>query len=455
MRYHQEKKQKNGNILTDCEIEFETDEKSIRFTGKYSKDYVKKKKKYNSISTHNFILNKDTGDMTITNTLLLVADETDVVSTVTKVNEFDFLSNFIEQGFYRGESTNGYWGINHAKEIKKYYKKIKMELDGIFTGTYLDKKDYDVPVINPLFDLLVDYHVTKKGIKVHNNIYNDIQVCYPKKKWLTLNNNKFVPAILDEFGIKTSYFITELSTNSEKVNIRTLIYIARLFGDNYVDYIKAFEWKEFLSYPLPKSKIHVCRDDSEKKSVLTVFNNCGHNKHKVTRIIYDLFEMRTFLEGIIGCPELKIKGKTFYDYEILYAKWGVVKKQSHNGYKLKYVYPDEFMTDIESPIIINDKVFQPKLLLTEEDFAIEGIIMNNCIGTQFGSGVICEFISLRLDKKRINIQYKDGKIIQSLAKANTVVPVEIFGEAISELTERMVNNKKTKPEKVKYDISDF
>lgn len=454
MRYHQEKKQRNGNILANCEIEFETDEDRIRFTGKYSKDYVKRDKKYYTVTYYNFILDKITGDVTITNTLTLTKNENDTVSTVTKVNDFEFLSNFVENGFYRGESLNGYWGVNHLKEINNYFKKIKLELDGIFVGTYLDNKDYSESVVNPLFDLIVDYHVTKKGIKVHNNIYNDIQVCYPKKKWLVSNNYKFVPAILDEFGIKTSFFITELSTNSEKVNIRSLIYIAKLFGNNYVDYIKAFDWKIFISYPLPKRKMHECRDDSEKKSVLSVFNNCGHNKQKVTGIIYELFEMRSYLEGI-GCPELKIRGKSFNDYEILLARWSVSKKQSHNGYKLKYVYPEEFMNIIESPIVINDKTFFPKLLLTEEDFAIEGIVMNNCMGTQFGSGAICEFISLQLDKKRVDLQYKDGKVIQSLAKANTVVPTEIFGEAISTLTERLLENKKIKPEKIKYDITEF
>jgi hypothetical protein len=453
MRYHQEKKQKNGSILGNCEIELETNEDSIRFTGKYSSDYVKRSKKYNSTRKFEIVLNKNTGDITSSTSLHVMVDDELKINYTVKINDFDFLYRHIRDEFYCGSNILGYyWGNNHKKTVNGYFLKIKSEISEIFNGTYLDNKDYTDQ--HRLFDLFVDYHITKKGIKVHNNIYNDIQVCYPKKKWLKLNENKYVPAILDEYGIKTKYFITELSTNNEKINLRTLIYIAKLFGENTIDYIKEFDWKKFTVFGGTHTQYHTCRDESEKKSILSVFNNCGGNKQHVVRVIYDTFEIRDYLESK-GCVDLKIKGKTFNDLGILLAKWNVVKKQTINGCKLKYVYPDEFINDIELPIVIDQQVFYPKLLLTEEDFAIEGIIMNNCMGTQFSSGIICQFISLLLDKKRVDIQYKDGKIVQSFAKANSVVPTEIFGGAISELTERMLSFKNIKPEKVKYDITDF
>jgi hypothetical protein len=456
MRYHQEKKQKNGNIISDCEIEFESDVQNICFNGKFSRDYIKKTKKYSYVSVHKFILNKDTGDITITNTISAHKDDGNIATTtVTKVNNFEYLHNFVENGFYNGDSDKGYWGINHTKEVKKYYNRIKSEIVEFFIGTYLENKDYLTPVVSPFFDLLVDYHVIKKGIKVHNNIYNDILMCYPKTKWLKLNNNKFLPSVLDEYGIKTSYLVTELSTNSDKINVSSLIFLVKLFGDNYVDYIRNFDWKSLLNDSNFRwTEFFECKDDSEKKCLSTVFSGSRAKDDRVLKIFYELFKVRKLLEEK-GCFDLKIKGKTFNDINLLSAKWGVIKRQTNIGYKLKYEYPDDFLETIQQPIIVNDKTFIPVILLTEEDFAIEGIIMNNCMGTQFPMGTICLFISLQMDKKRVNIQYKDGKIIQSFTKANTPVPQEIFGEAISELTTRINNHGKIVSKRIKYDVADF
>jgi len=459
MRYHQEKKQKNGTIIASCELELETNEDYITFIGKYSGVYVKKLKKYNEITTYKLSINKKTGD--IINTLTDIKLDNDSVKSSSKKNDFNWVFLFTDIGFYRGySSTIRYWGTNHAKNINEFFKKIKIELIDILSGTYLENKNYNEPIVNSLFDLIVDYHVTKKGIKAHNNIYNDIQTCYPKKKWLTLNNNKFLPSILDEYGIKSNYLVSELSTNSDKINVSNLIFLAKLFGDNHVDYMKSFNWKILTNdVEFKWDNVFECRDDSEKKCLVNVFNGTRTNGERVLRTIHELFVLRKYLEQK-GCTDLKIKGKTFGDIKILVARWSISKKQANAGFKLKYTFPDEFVSEIEEPIVVydlndNDKTFIPKLLLTEEDFVIEGIVMNNCMGSQFSMGIICQFISLRLDKKRIDIQYKDGKIVQSFAKANTSVPLDIFGEAINELTARINNYKNIVAEKIKYDVTEY
>jgi len=80
-------------------------------------------------------------------------------------------------------------------------------------------------------------------------------------------------------------------------------------------------------------------------------------------------------------------------------------------------------------------VFKPKILLTEDDFRIEGFNMKNCMSKQFAHGVVYIFASMQHKRKRINLQYRKGNLIQSYGKANTPV-VEIFEEATNILTSR-------------------
>mgnify|MGYP003704568665 CR=1 FL=1 len=63
-----------------------------------------------------------------------------------------------------------------------------------------------------IYEILIDYHLDKKNIKGHNNVYFDIQNNYPKKKWLNQNDNKFLPAILDSYG---KIYLLEVNLNGE------------------------------------------------------------------------------------------------------------------------------------------------------------------------------------------------------------------------------------------------
>jgi hypothetical protein len=75
-----------------------------------------------------------------------------------------------------------------------------------------------------------------KGIKAHDNIYYDIQNEYPKKKWLEKNDYKYLPAILESYGIKSKYLIAILNKSNVNVSISALNYISKLFGENHLEY---------------------------------------------------------------------------------------------------------------------------------------------------------------------------------------------------------------------------
>jgi hypothetical protein len=105
---------------------------------------------------------------------------------------------------------------------------------------------------------------------------------------------------------------------------------------------------------------------------------------------------------------------------------------------------------IEEEIIVENKVFNVKILKTEEDFFTEGFIMKNCIGKQFNRGAIFIFISMNYNKTRINLEYKNGNLITSLGKANTKVE-PIFEDAVNTLTKRMSTHYNVNWFREKYD----
>ena len=105
-----------------------------------------------------------------------------------------------------------------------------------------------------------------------------------------------------------------------------------------------------------------------------------------------------------------------------------------------------------SPIVIDGVTYQPKVLLSEDDFRIEGIKMKNCMAKQFVNGAIHIYMALQTGRKRINLQFKKGNLIQSYAKANTPVPHSLFNGPIEELNTKMRNYPNLEWKREKYDI---
>ena len=179
-------------------------------------------------------------------------------------------------------------------------------------------------------------------------MYEMIGEVYPQK-WLKINDNKFL-LMLDEYGIKSKYLIKILSSSTNDVkliNIRTLIFICKLFGENYVDYIKQFNWKECSStFINPPKKTFICKNDVEKKVILRIFKDMNKSKLTVPIItiltyIHQLFNIREFLEKN-GFQNLKLDIKKIDDVEYLLDYWILLKKQATSGVVEKYLFPSDF-----------------------------------------------------------------------------------------------------------------
>ena len=225
----------------------------------------------------------NSGDLQVTYKIInenLTDDKMFRNSIRIKKNDFKLLLDLTENGFERGEKRIGYWGVKYTRCTEHILniicEKIKHKFNSDYTKNKMLKGEYQV---NFLYDMLVDFHLNVKGIKGHNNVYFDIQNDYPKKKWLLKNDNKFLPSVLDSYGIKSKFLISCLNKTLERpIHLASLNYLCKLFGEHHIEYLKKIDW-ELHCYDIPpNNKIHELKNDSEKKYMVSVINNNGYNK---------------------------------------------------------------------------------------------------------------------------------------------------------------------------------
>jgi len=457
--YSQQKKDKNrkrDESISECLIRLHKHNDELTYEGIFDFDYDRYGTPRHVTFEHNLIVNLITGDVSVKYEIKnnVNIDEKIFRSTnQNKKNDFKLLFDLVENGIARGEKRRGYWGVKYERSVDKICDIFIQQIQPKFKSQFLKDKDYKLkPFYNTIYDMLVDYHLDIKGIKGHNAVYYDIQNDYPKKKWLDKNDYKFLPAVLDYYGIKSKYLIKELSQNVRQIQISTLNYFCKLFGDNHVEYLKKFIWEIHCYDTPPNKKIHYLKNESEKDFLVKVINDWEIDTIKTDSLIYTLnklFSIRDLLEqrGV----NLKFKAKNDVEFDNIMETWSGLKLHFARGYKVRYLIPEDFVKEMEEDIVIDELVFKPKLLLTEDDFRIEGFNMKNCMSKQFAHGVVYIFASLQHKRKRINLQYRKGNLIQSYGKANTTV-IEIFEEATNILTSRFKKYPTIEWKKDKYDF---
>lgn len=221
------------------------------------------------------------------------------------------------------------------------------------------------------------------------------------------------------------------------IRLFTLNYFCKLFGDDYLQYIKEVPWESECIFYLFSKKIHALKNDQEKRALIRIFNEWKDSEEgkfvPLISTLQTLFTTRSFIESK-GIP-LTFNPKNVEEFNKLIEKWNSIKVHYRRGYKLKFDFTQNFIEKIEAPIIINENIFIPKVLTTEEEFAIEGAIMNNCMGLQFKHGLSSIYISIEHGKKRVNAQYTKGVLDQHFGKANTPI-LNYFYEPLDIITQR-------------------
>ena len=454
-KYNQEKNDKY-NSKSNCDLKLFYDGTTIIYDSLFDFEYQRYGNKKKVQFHHNLSFSTITGDVIVTYKIIndnLTNEKSFNNKIKTKKNDFTLLLELTENGFIRGEKRIGYWGVKYHRAQDVICKTMVNILKPKFTSPFLKDKEYDKPSLNRMYDMLVDFHLDCKNIKSHDGIYYDIQNDYPKKKWLIKNDYKFLPAVLDSYGIKSRYLIGELNRYEGKpIHISSLNYICKLFGENYIDYIKKITWENHCFDLPPNKKTHQLKNESEKDCMVKAINNWETETLKSDTLIYSLnklFSIRDLLET--KKIDLKFKAKNDNEFENHMETWLGYKLHFARGYRVRYSIPTDVVNDVEIDIVLNGETYKPNILLTEEDYRVEGFTMKNCMAKQFPHGSIYIFISLHHGRKRINLQYRKGNLIQSYGKANTTVP-DSYNEVIDILTQRMKKYHNIEWKKEKYDF---
>ena len=456
-KYKQEKKENKSNKnKSTCNIEIRENENYLVYEGYFYTEFNAFNKKKSITFSHGFVLDINTGDIHLSykiNNENLTDEKLFRDLIKNKKNNFRQLEDLTESGLIKGERKHKYWGVKYERAVDNVFEIIFNKLNPRFKSDFYKNKSYkEKYFINPLYDLLIDYHLDCKKIKPHDSVYYDIQNNYPKVKWLKKNDYKFLPAVLDELGIKSKYIISELNRTREHVKVSSLKFLCNLFGDNYLDYLKKIDWKRKCFESSPNKKGHILKNEFEKKNMVRLINNWEKITMMNETLIYSinkLLNIRSFLES--KGLDLKFTAKNDLDFESLLSQWSSIRKHYNRGYKLKYILPGDFIKMIEEEIVVNNSTFKPKLVLSEEEFELEGIMMKNCMSNQFVHGSIYLYVSLEHKRKRVNLQFRKGLLIQSYGKANSAVE-DLFQEPIRILTERFLKTPEVQWKREKYDI---
>lgn len=450
-----DKQNKTKSALTSCDVQLSQDNNKVYLNGTFVLNYSYYNKPRHLTLKHEIAVDLISGDIDIIyeiQNVNITKDKFFKDNIKQKKNDFKQILESLENGFVKGEKRKNFWGVKYDRTIEKMFVQFNDILKSNFTTDYYQSKDSWGEYFNSTYELIVDFHLDKKEIKAHDNIYNDIQYEYPKKKWLLKNENKFLPSILDSYGIKSKYLIKELNKSNVSVQIKTINYFCKLFGDNYMIYLKRIPWQMHCYDIPPNRRTHTLKNDAEKNCMIDVILNWEKQNIKLDNLITTLnklLSVRNDLEG--KGMELKFKARNDNDFDTLMEMWLGHKKYLSRGYRLKYKFPQNFIEEIEAPIHTDGLIFYPIVLKTEEDFMIEGYKMKNCMSKQFIHASMYIYVSLKQSRSAINLQYRKGLLNQSYGKANTPVK-ERFTSAIELLNQRFAKFNNLFGVKEKYDI---
>jgi hypothetical protein len=186
--------------------------------------------------------------------------------------------------------------------------------------------------------------------------------------------------------------------------------------------------------------------------MVKIINDLKNNSSITSNVLQQIHKFLSNREEIekMGI-NIKIKYNGLESFYKIFDDINGIIKHKKRGYRLRYVFPNDFINYIQEPFTINDIIYTPKLLITEEDFIVEGHLMKNCMSNHFTHGIIFIYISLRSNKGNINLQYKKGHLVQQRGKGNITIN-ESYQDAIDVISKKLLENSDIMWTKEKFDI---
>ena len=389
-------------------------------------------------------------------------------------NSFNHLMNFIKSPDGPFRFLRNHMGKNNGLYKELYYafddKQFNQALYSVFNRmiTY----PTDGTLFRDLFyDEVMRWFINTKKIKTPNEYRDLILRYYPTEKYLKKNDRKLVASILDVFQIKSKITI-KLLHERPNIDLRSLIKLCYLFGDQYQKYIGSIGFNMFgvmsTINDLPSSSLKMmesnCSDyknhgydinDTEKENLLKVLTSEPKNGSIINEnfigLIVDHFRMLNRIREYD--PNIRMKANNITKFHTEHNELSKIISAIKKGWVIQYFYPEETIRQIQQPIKrfksidigpglkgtdMDDYItITPHVLTREEEYIEEGKFMHHCVAS-YAETDTSMIISLRTDDQQDRVtcefQISNGKLIQAKHFSNAQPPKQ-FEFVIEEVTD--------------------
>jgi len=290
-----------------------------------------------------------------------------------------------------------------------------------------------------MYNLIIDFFVKKKKIKIPNEYKSLITKLYPTEKYLKKNDRKLIQSVLDSFGLKSKFSIKFLHENP-KISVSMYSRFAIFFGKDYPKYMssltsifpKFLETHSDVSLPIKFRKLEFEYDlkKSEKENLVKIINSFFCESRLINfdssnsmtqnsyQLIRDHLDMRKKLKEYQ--IDVKINAINYESFISEHEEFSKLTTLIKKGWTVEYQYDNRMVRHIENPftIVFDNKeiLFNPIILKREEEYVFEGDYMHHCVAS-YSTKENSLIVSLRINEgaDRITCEFdkKTGNCLQS------------------------------------------
>jgi hypothetical protein len=397
------------------------------------------------------------------------------------------VTNFRKNSFYglNGfiKSSDGPFKFlrNHFSKNNRLYK----ELDAVFDDQKFNETLYSIfnnmilfPTDSKMFGNLfyeevMRWFISTKKIKTPNDYKELLLRYYPTEKYLKKNDRKLIASILDIYQIKSKITI-KLLHEKPNLDLRSLIILCYLFGDQYQKYVGSIPKDMFgimnMSNDTAPSSLKMMTSmsndyknhgyditDIEKENLVKVLTSEPVKGVTVNEnfigLVRDHFRMLNRIREYD--PNIRMRANNMTKFHTEHMELSKIITQIKKGWVMQYFYPEETVRQIQLPIKVfksidivsgmkgtdmdNNISIYPYVLTREEEYVEEGKFMHHCVAS-YAETDTSMIVSLRTEDKsdRVTCEFNisDGRLIQAKHFSNAQPPkyFEHAIDAISDLT---------------------
>lgn len=293
-------------------------------------------------------------------------------------------------------------------------------------------------VTHSLLEEIIKQFIVRKEIKVpDSNVYYWLFGFYPTEKFLKKNDRKLIQSILNMLGINSKY-TNKIFHRFDGIDIRYFMMMYELLGGT--KYMSALSNSFY-------TKINQKNRDVFR-GIITKYNFVGGpdlTKYSLTPLekknliklcncegkVIDVIEMKDHFDMIkklrLIDPSIQMRSSNPKDFRSEHHQLSTMIQHIRKGTTITYLFDDEMVRDIESPIQ-GEVTLYPYILKREDEYFEEGEKMHHCVGSYYDKDKSI-IISLRTeDDDRVTCEYDvdNGLLIQAKHVCNAQPPKHFY-----------------------------